>query len=222
MQIKTSASLMCADFRNLLQDVRKLEKAGIDWLHFDIMDDHFVPNLTLGPLIVESLHEKTELPFDIHLQITNPELFIPVFSKIGCEIITFHIEATPHLFRTVSLIKEKGKKAGLAINPATPENHLRYILSQIDLIIVMTVDPGFAGQRFIPQVIPKIENLRNMVEKENLKIDIAVDGNINEETIKKTKKAGANVFIGGTSALFRPDRELEEAAREFKRICEEA
>ena len=222
MQIKTSASLMCADFRNLLQDVRKLERAGIDWLHFDIMDDHFVPNLTIGPLIVESLRGKTDLPFDIHLQMTNPELFIPVFSKMGCEIITFHVEATSHLFRMVSLIKKEGKKAGLAINPATPENHLKYIISEIDLIIVMTVDPGFAGQRFIPQVIPKIEELRDMVEKKNLKIDIAVDGNIKEETIRKTKKAGANVFIGGTSAIFRPDRELEEAAREFKRICQEA
>lgn len=222
MQIKTSASLMCADFRNLLQDVRKLERAGIDWLHFDIMDDHFVPNLTIGPLIVESLRGKTNLPFDIHLQMTNPELFIPVFSRMGCEIITFHVEATSHLFRMVSLIKKEGKKAGLAINPATPENHLKYIISEIDLIIVMTVDPGFAGQRFIPQVIPKIEELRDMVEKKNLKIDIAVDGNIKEETIRKTKKAGANVFIGGTSAIFRPDRELEEAAREFKRICQEA
>ncbi|HDN85040.1 MAG TPA: ribulose-phosphate 3-epimerase [Candidatus Aerophobetes bacterium] len=222
MQIKTSASLMCADFRNLLQDVRKLERAGIDWLHFDIMDDHFVPNLTIGPLIVESLRGKTDLPFDIHLQMTNPELFIPVFSRMGCEIITFHVEATSHLFRMVSLIKKEGKKAGLAINPATPENHLKYIISEIDLIIVMTVDPGFAGQRFIPQVIPKIEELRDMVEKKNLKIDIAVDGNIKEETIRKTKKAGANVFIGGTSAIFRPDRELEEAAREFKRICQEA
>ena len=222
MQIKTSASLMCADLGNLIRDVRKLERAGIDWLHFDIMDDHFVPNLTIGPLIVKSLRDKTYLPFDVHLQVSNPELFIPIFSKLGCEIITFHIEATHHLFRTVSLIKEKGKKAGLAINPATPESYLKYILPEIDLIIVMTVDPGFAGQKFIPQVIPKIENLRKMAEKRGLEIDIAVDGNINEKTIKQTKKAGANVFIGGTSALFRPDRELEKAAREFKRICQEA
>jgi len=222
VQIKTSASLMCADFRHLLKDVRKLERAGIDWLHFDIMDDHFVPNLTLGPLIVESLRDKTDLPFDVHLQLTNPEFFIPVFSRIGCEIITFHVEATFHIFRMVSLIKKGGKKAGLAINPATPLNHLEHILPEIDLVIVMTVDPGFAGQRFIPQVIPKIEKLREMVEKQGLKVNIAVDGNINEETIRKTKKAGANVFIAGTSTVFRPDRELEEAAREFKRICEEA
>lgn len=222
MQIKTSASLMCADFRHLLEDVRKLERAGIDWFHFDIMDDHFVPNLTLGPLIVESLRDKTHLPFDVHLQLTNPQLFIPVFSRIGCEIITFHIEATLHIFRIVSLIKEEGKKAGLAINPATPLSHLEYVLPQIDLVVLMTVDPGFAGQRFIPQVIPKIRKLREMVERQSLKIDIAVDGNINEETIRETKRAGANVFIAGTSAVFRPDRELEEAAREFKRICEEA
>ena len=222
MQIKTSASLMCADLGNLIRDVRKLEKAGIDWLHFDIMDDHFVPNLTMGPLIVKSLRDKTHLPFDVHLQVSNPELFIPVFSKLGCEIITFHVEAVHHLFRTVSLIKKEGRKAGLAINPATPESHLKYILSEIDLIVVMTVDPGFVGQKFIPQVIPKIGNLRKMIQEQGLRIDIAVDGNINERTIKKTKKAGANVFIGGTSALFRPDRELEEAAREFKRICQEA
>lgn len=222
MQIKTSASLMCADFRHLLEDVRKLERAGIDWLHFDVMDDHFVPNLTLGPLIVESLRGKTHLPFDIHLQLTNPELFIPVFSRMGCEIITFHIEATSHIFRMVNLIKEKKKKVGVAINPATPLNCLEYILPELDMVIVMTVDPGFAGQKFIHRVIPKIERLKEMVEKENLKIDIAVDGNINEQTIRQTKKAGANVFIAGTSVVFRPDRELEEAAREFKRICEEA
>lgn len=221
MQVKTSASLMCADFRHLLADVRKLERAGIDWLHFDIMDDHFVPNLTLGPLIVESLRGKTDLTFDVHLQIANPEIFIPVFSQIGCEIITFHVEATNHVFRLVSLIKERGKKVGIAINPATPVDHLEYILSELDLVIVMTVEPGFAGQKFIPQVLPKIEKLREMVEKQDLEVDIAVDGNINEETIRKTKKAGANVFIAGTSAVFRPDRELEEAAREFKKICEE-
>ncbi len=222
MQVKTSASLMCADFRHLLEDVRKLERAGINWLHFDIMDDHFVPNLTLGPLIVESLRGKTDLPFDVHLQITKPEFFIPVFSRIGCEIITFHLEATNHVFRMVSLIKEKGKKAGIAINPATPVEPLEYILSELDLVIIMTVEPGFAGQRFIPQVIPKIEKLREMVEKKGLEVDIAVDGNIYEETIRKTKKAGANVFIAGTSSVFRPDRDLEEAAREFKKICEEA
>lgn len=222
MQVKTSASLMCADFRHLLEDVRKLERAGINWLHFDIMDDHFVPNLTLGPLIVESLRGKTDLPFDVHLQITNPEFFIPVFSRIGCEIITFHLEATNHVFRMVSLIKEKGKKAGIAINPATPVESLEYVLSELDLVIIMTVEPGFAGQRFIPQVIPKIEKLREMVEKKGLEVDIAVDGNIYEETIRKTKKAGANVFIAGTSSVFRPDRDLEEAAREFKKICEEA
>jgi len=213
---------MCADFRHLLEDVRKLERAGINWLHFDIMDDHFVPNLTLGPLIVESLRGKTDLPFDVHLQITNPEFFIPVFSRIGCEIITFHLEATNHVFRMVSLIKEKGKKAGIAINPATPVESLEYVLSELDLVIIMTVEPGFAGQRFIPQVIPKIEKLREMVEKKGLEVDIAVDGNIYEETIRKTKKAGANVFIAGTSSVFRPDRDLEEAAREFKKICEEA
>ena len=222
MQVKTSASLMCADFRHLLEDVRKLERAGINWLHFDIMDDHFVPNLTLGPLIVESLRGKTDLPFDVHLQITKPEFFIAVFSRIGCEIITFHLEATNHVFRMVSLIKEKGKKAGIAINPATPVEPLEYILSELDLVIIMTVEPGFAGQRFIPQVIPKIEKLREMVEKKGLEVDIAVDGNIYEETIRKTKKAGANVFIAGTSSVFRPDRDLEEAAREFKKICEEA
>jgi len=206
VQIKTSASLMCADFRHLLKDVRKLERAGIDWLHFDIMDDHFVPNLTLGPLIVESLRDKTDLPFDVHLQLTNPEFFIPVFSRIGCEIITFHVEATFHIFRMVSLIKKGGKKAGLAINPATPLNHLEHILPEIDLVIVMTVDPGFAGQRFIPQVIPKIEKLLEMVEKQGLKVNIAVDGNINEETRHR-------LFSGLIENLKRQPESLKESVR---------
>jgi len=213
---------MCADFRHLAEDVKKLERGGIDWFHFDIMDDHFVPNLTLGPLIIESLRDKTKLPFDVHLQITNPDQFIPVFANIGSDIITFHVEVSPHLFRTISLIKKEGKKAGLAINPATPLNHLEFVLPELDLVIVMCVDAGFAGQKFIPQVIPKIERLRDMIEKQGLNIDIAVDGNINEETIKMTKKAGANVFIAGTSSIFKSGKDLEEATREFKRICLEA
>lgn len=219
MRIITSASLMCADFRHLAEDVKKLEKGGIDWLHFDIMDDHFVPNITLGPLIVESLREKTDLPFDVHLQIKNPEFFIPIFSRIGSDIITFHVEVSSHLFRTLSLIKKEGKKAGLAINPATPIDHLKVILPELDLVIVMCVDAGFAGQKFIPQVIPKIKYLREIIDREGLQMDIAVDGNINEETIKKTREAGANVFIAGTSSIFQPDKDLDKATREFKEFC---
>lgn len=212
---------MCANFCHLSEDVQKLEKGGIDWFHFDIMDGHFVPNLGLGPLIVEDLRDKTTLPFNAHLQITHPQAFIPVFSQAGCNIITFHIETTFHLFRTVSLIKKEGKKAGISIAPGTPINHLEYILSELDLVVILAVDPGFAGQEFIPQVIPKIERLRDMVEKKALDLDIAVDGNINEKTIPITKKAGANVFIGGTSILFKPDCDLETTAREFKNICKE-
>jgi len=222
MLIKTSASLMCANFCNLQEDVRKLERGGIDWLHFDIMDDHFVPNITLGPVIIEALRDKTNLPFDAHLQITDPAFFIPLISKAGCDIITFHVETTCQLFRIVDLIKKEGKKAGISLAPGTPADHLEHIISELDLVIVLTVDPGFAGQKFIPQALPKIGEIREMAEKKNPELDIAVDGNINEKTIPLAKKAGANVFIGGTSILFRKDIDLEVAARNFKNICKEA
>jgi len=222
VKIKTAASLMCADLKNLAQDVKKLEKGGIDWLHFDIMDGHFVLNLTLGLPILKSLRDKTSLPFDVHLQVNNPEKLIPIFAKIGADIITFHAEATHHLYRMIQVIKEKGKKASLALCPATPLNHIEYILPQVDMVVLMTVESGFAGQNFISEMIPKIRHLKEMIDERGLEIDIQVDGNIDEVTIPQTKKAGANIFVAGTSSIFSGKRDLEEATRQFKKICEQS
>ena len=222
MKVKTAASLMCADLKNLAQDVKKLEKEGIDWLHFDIMDGHFVLNLTLGLPILKSLRDKTSLPFDVHLQVNNPEKLIPIFAKIGADIITFHAESTHHLYRMIQVIKEKGKKASLALCPATPLNHIEYILPQVDMVVLMIVESGFAGQNFISEMIPKIRHLKEMIDEKGLEIDIQVDGNIDEVTIPQTKKAGANIFVAGTSSIFSGKRDLEEDTLQFKKICEQS
>jgi len=219
MKIKTSASMMCANLGRLAEEVKKLEAGGIDLLHFDIMDAHFVPNLTLGPLILQALRNKTNLPFEAHLQLSDPEKFIPTFIKVGSDMIFVHSESSNCLHRLIGMIKEGGKKAGVVLNPATPLSHLKYLLPLLDAVIVMTVDPGFAGQTFIPQVLPKIKKLRGMIEENSLSIDIEVDGNINEKTIPLTKAAGANVFVAGTSSIFQPGKDIEEATRQFNKIC---
>jgi len=220
MKIKTSASLMCANLGRLAQEVKKLEAGGIDLFHFDIMDAHFVPNLTLGPLILQALRDKTDLPFEAHLQLTNPEKFISIFVKAGSDIIFVHSESSNCLHRLVGMIKEDGKRAGIVLNPATPLSHLEYLLPLLDVVLVMTVDPGFAGQAFIPEVLPKIKRLREIIEEKSLSIDIEVDGNINERTIQLTRAVGANVFVAGTSSIFQPGKDIEEATRQFKRVCQ--
>ena len=221
MEIKTSASMMCANLGRLAEEVKKLEAGGIDLLHFDIMDAHFVPNLTLGPLILQALRNKTNLPFEAHLQLSHPEKFIPTFIKVGSDMIFVHSESSNCLHRLIGMIKEGGKKAGVVLNPATPLSHLEYLLPLLDVVIVMTVDPGFAGQTFIPQVLPKIKKLRGMIEENSLSIDIEVDGNINEKTIPLTKAAGANVFVAGTSSIFQSGKDIEEATRQFKKVCQQ-
>jgi len=218
--VKISASLDCANYLDLLTDIRKLEKSGVDMLHMDIMDGHFVPNYALGTNLLRKLRPQTNLLFDVHFMTSNPDVSIPIFANLGADIITFHVEATSRLHQMVGAIKNLGKKAGLALNPSTPPGILEYILPYIDMVLVMTVDPGFVGQKFVPEVVKKVQIIREMIESFRLKIDIAVDGGIGEKTVPLLKKAGANVFVAGTSSIFSGKEEIEIASHKFRQLCE--
>jgi len=200
--IKVAPSILSADFACLLHEVQKMESAGADWLHIDVMDGHFVPNITLGPLIVKALQGRTRLFLDVHLMIQQPELFLDAFYNAGAGSLTVHAEACLHLHRMIYSIKEKGILAGVALNPATPLSTLEYLLPDLDLVLIMSVNPGFGGQNFIPAVLPKIRALAEEKKKRGLTFLIQVDGGINEETCADVIAAGAEVLVAG-SALFR-------------------
>jgi len=200
--IKVAPSILSADFACLLQEVQKMESAGADWLHIDVMDGHFVPNITVGPLIVKALQGRTRLFLDVHLMIKQPEIFLDAFYSAGAESLTVHAETCTHLHRVIYSIKDKGMWAGVALNPATPLSVLEYLLPDLDLVLIMSVNPGFPGQDFIPAVIPKIRALAEEKVKRNLPFLIQVDGGINEETSGEVIAAGAEVLVAG-SALFR-------------------
>lgn len=219
--VKVSASLDCADYLRLEEEIKKLERAKIDMLHIDIMDGVFVPNFALGTNLLRKLRPATSLTFDVHLMVQNPETFIPLFADLGADIITFHAEVSPRLHYLVDMIKKEGKKAGLALNPSTPPEFLSYLLPYLDLVLLMTVDPGFVGQKFIPEAISKVEKVREMAEEKGLDLDIAVDGGIGENTVPPLKRAGANVFVAGTTSIFSGREDVEKAALEFKKFCEE-
>jgi len=204
--LKIAPSILASDFGCLLSEVKKIEREA-DALHFDVMDGHFVPNITFGPGLVRALRKEVKLPFDVHLMVDNPEEWIEPFVRVGCEFITVHLEVALHLDRLISFIKDRGVKAGVALNPTTSLYNLEYILSKLDLVLLMTVNPGFGAQRFIPEVLPKIKNLREMAEKRGIQLDIAVDGGINGETAEKVVKAGANFLIMGTSIFETSDPE---------------
>lgn len=199
--IKLAPSILSANFASLLEDVKKVEEAGCDLLHIDVMDGHFVPNITIGPLIVESLKGKTAMPFDVHLMIENPDRYIPDFVKAGADIISVHAEACTHLHRTIQLIKQHNVKACVALNPATPLDLLEYVLEDLDMVLLMTVNPGFGGQKFIEATIKKIERLKEIIDKRGLSIDIQVDGGVKPDNIHLVAQAGANVIVAG-SAIF--------------------
>ncbi|MBN1962214.1 MAG: ribulose-phosphate 3-epimerase [Deltaproteobacteria bacterium] len=194
-------SVLACDFTHLADEIAAIEAAGADWLHLDVMDGHFVPNLTFGPLLVQALRKCTKLPLDAHLMISEPERWIDAFADAGCDHITIHAEAAAHLHRTLSAIRERGVQAGISINPATPPDCIAYITDLIDQVLVMSVDPGFGGQRFIESVIPKIVYIRELEQKYNCHLHIAVDGGIDSSNIGKLAAAGADVFVAG-SAIF--------------------
>jgi len=203
--IKIAPSILSADFSKLGEEIKKIELSNADYVHIDVMDGHFVPNITIGPLVVSGIRPLTSLTLDVHLMISNPDQYIDAFRKAGADIITVHAEAVHHLDRTVSRIRESGAKAGISINPATHESVLEYVLDKIDMVLVMTVNPGFGGQQFIEGMTEKIRRIRRMIEQRNLNVDIEVDGGINEKTISKVCKAGANVIVTGSAFFSSPD-----------------
>jgi ribulose-phosphate 3-epimerase len=197
--IKISPSILSADFSILGDEIKSLEKAGADLIHIDVMDGHFVPNITMGPPIIKQIRKCTKLPFDVHLMISPVEKYIKAFADAGSDIITLHPEATDNLKRAVQTVKSFGKKAGVSLNPKTPISALMDVINDIDLILIMSVNPGFAGQSFMGEVLPKVTELRKMINDKKLKIDIEIDGGINFETAPLAVKAGANILVSGTT-----------------------
>ncbi|MGI6707016.1 MAG: ribulose-phosphate 3-epimerase [Clostridia bacterium] len=204
--IKIAPSILSADFSILADEVASLEKAGADYIHVDIMDGHFVPNITFGPGVVKALKRKTSLPLDVHLMIENPDQYIDAFVEAGADILTVHVEAATHLQRTLNTIREKGVKAGISLNPATPVEYVDYVLDDIDMVLIMTVNPGFGGQKFIPSMIRKIQRVRDLVEGIKHTIEIEVDGGITPDNVDAVIKAGANVIVAGSAVFQAPDR----------------
>ena len=207
-------SILSADFARLGEEVKAVAAAGADVIHVDVMDGHFVPNITIGPLVVEAVRRVTDLPLDVHLMVEKPERYVADFAKAGADWITVHVETGYHLHRTVHQIKDLDKKAGVVLNPATPLNSLEYLLDDLDLVMLMSVNPGFGGQSFIPGTIDKIEALKRMIDERGLKTGIEIDGGVSPGTIGKIRRAGANIFVAG-SAVF-GDQDYAQAISQLK------
>lgn len=216
---KIAPSILSADFAKLGEEVRAVAAAGADYIHVDVMDGHFVPNITIGPPVVAALRTVTDLPLDVHLMITDPDRYIPDFAAAGADIIVVHAEACWHLHRTVQLIKSLGKRAGVSLNPATPLQVLDYVLDELDLVLLMTVNPGFGGQSFIEACIPKIHALRGMLDRRGLETELEVDGGVKVENIARISHAGADVFVAG-SAVF-GSKDYVATIADLKRLARE-
>jgi ribulose-phosphate 3-epimerase len=215
---KLSASILSADFGRLAEEVRAAEQAGVDWIHVDVMDGHFVPNITIGPDVTRALRRVTDLPLDVHLMISNPERYVEAFVEAGADWLGVHVEATVHLERLIQQIKEAGAQATVTLNPATPLDCLEYVLKDVDMVLLMTVNPGFSGQKFIPGVLPKIRRLRQMIDAQGLPTLLQVDGGVHVGTVGDLVAAGADVLVSG-SALFN-DRPLAENVQRLKELMQ--
>lgn len=204
--IKIAPSILAANFSKLAEEVKEVEQAGAKLIHIDVMDGHFVPNITMGPIVVEALRPVTKLPLDVHLMIENPDNYIESFAKAGADYITVHVEACPHLHRTIQLIRSFGVKPGVVLNPHTPIEAIQHVLEDIDMVLFMTVNPGFGGQKFIHSVIPKIKQLSDIIKERDLAIEIEIDGGITAETIVPCAEAGATIFVAGSAIYNQQDR----------------
>ena len=217
MKARIAASILSADFSRIGEAVELAESAGADLIHVDIMDGHFVPNLTLGPRLVESVRKRTRLPIDVHLMVENPRAFVPLFHEAGADWISLHVEATAHLHKDVTMIKEFGRKAGVALNPATPLESLREILRDVDFVLLMSVNPGWGGQSFIPSCLDKIRNLQAWLREEKLEAPVEVDGGIKLDNLEDILRAGMDVVVAGSAIFEAPDP--AGVIREMKRIA---
>jgi ribulose-phosphate 3-epimerase len=216
---KIAPSILSADFSRLGDEIRAVEAAGADYIHIDVMDGHFVPNITIGPLIVDAVRTVTSLTLDVHLMIENPDRYIPDFAAAGADIIVVHAEATSHLHRSIQLIKSLGKKAGVSLNPATPLNVLDYVIEDLDLVLLMTVNPGFGGQSFIDACLPKIHSLRAMLDRRGSEAELEVDGGVKPSNIARISHAGADVFVAGSAVFGASD--YAATISEMKRLAQE-
>ena len=206
MMIKIAPSILAADFAKLGEEVKEVEQAGAELIHIDVMDGHFVPNISFGSIVLDAIRPLTNLPLDVHLMIENPDQYIEQFAKAGADYITVHVEACRHLHRTIQLIRSYGVKPGVVLNPHTPIESIQHILEDIDMVLFMTVNPGFGGQKFIHSVVPKVDALSTIIKERGLNIEIEIDGGINAETIVPCAKAGATIFVAGSAIYSKEDR----------------
>ena len=216
--IRIAPSILSADFAALGVDIQKVDRAGADWIHVDVMDGHFVPNLTLGPEIIRTIRKTSALPFDVHLMIEKPELSLAQYAEAGADRIGVHVETCPHLHRTLQQIHGLGKKACVVLNPSTPASAVEPVLADVDQVLVMSVNPGFGGQKFIAGVLPKLRQLRQWIDERALDVELEVDGGVNRETIAAAARAGANVFVAGNAVFREPD--YAAAIRELRKLAE--
>jgi ribulose-phosphate 3-epimerase len=210
--VKIAPSILSADFSRLGEEIKDVERGGADYIHIDVMDGHFVPNITIGPLIVEAVRPVTELPLDVHLMIENPDQYVEAFAKAGADYITVHVEASRHLHRTIHLIKSFGVKAGVVLNPATPVDSIKHVIEDVDMVLLMSVNPGFGGQKFIQGVLPKIREVKKMAESFGKNVEIEIDGGVNAETARLCVEAGATVLVAGSAVYNKEDRAAAIAA----------
>jgi ribulose-phosphate 3-epimerase len=211
---KLAPSILSADFTRLRDEIKAVEEAGADYIHIDVMDGHFVPNITIGPMVVEAIKDMTSLPLDVHLMVTNPERYIKDFINAGSNLLSIHVETCLHLQRTLNHIRELGVKPAVVLNPSTSLSTLEHTLEEVDMVLIMTVNPGFGGQKFIPRMIPKIKKLRKHIDEKDLAVELEVDGGINLENINLVSQAGADVIVAG-SAVFKSD-DCKETVRLMK------